>query len=58
MKLYIVTITTTGYTYNVPSEEEFYAKDAADAVKQARELMWRNGHTRHDGPVKYKARAA
>lgn len=58
MKTYIVTITTTGYTYNQPSDEEFYAKNAADAIKQARELMRRNGHTRYDGPVSYKARVA
>lgn len=58
MKTYIVSITTTGYTYNQQSEERFYSKSAADAVKQAREMMSRNGHTRHDGPVKYKARVA
>lgn len=56
MKTYAVTITTTGYTHNVPSVETFYAKNAADAIKQARKMMWENGHTKQDGPVHYKAR--
>lgn len=58
MKNYIVTIKTTGYTYNNSCEEEFFAKNAADAIKQARKMMWDNGHTKHDGPVKYSARVA
>ena len=58
MKNYIVTIKTTGYTYNHDTEVEFYAKNAADAIKQARNDMHRNGHTRQDGPVKYSARVA
>lgn len=58
MKTYIVTIRTTGYTYNNASEEQFFAKNAADAIKQARKMMADNGHTRHDGPVKYEARVA
>lgn len=58
MKTYIVTIKTSGYTYNNVSEEEFYAKNAADAIKQARKMMFDNGHTKHDGPVKYIARVA
>ena len=46
MHTYIVTIKTTGYTYNDPSEVEFYAKNAASAIKQARDMMRNNGHTR------------
>lgn len=58
MKLYIVTIKTTGYTYNNASEEEIYAKNSADAIKKARKMMSDGGHTRQDGPVKYSARVA
>lgn len=56
MKTYIVTITTTGYTYNAPEEIEFDARDANHAMKQARKMMYDNGHTRHDGPLKCSAR--
>ena len=55
MKTYLVSIKTTGYTFNNESEETFYAKNAADAIKQARKLMRDNGHTKHDGPVEYRA---
>ncbi|QIG68925.1 hypothetical protein EVB71_073 [Rhizobium phage RHph_Y55] len=58
MKKFIVTIRTTGYTYNNATEEEFFAKNADDAKKQARAMMTRNGHTRQDGPVTYQARVA
>lgn len=56
MKNYIVTIQTTGYTYNDPCEIVVYAKSNADAIKQGRKFMHQNGHTKHDGPVNYKAR--
>jgi len=55
MKHYTVQITTYGYTFNNVSENDFYAKNAADAIKQARKMMRDNGHTRQDGPVDYRA---
>ena len=35
---------------------EFYARNAGDAIKQARRAMSNSGHTRQDGGVEYRAR--
>jgi hypothetical protein len=39
-----------------PGIIEVYASSAKDAISKARKEMWRNGHTRHDGPLIYRIR--
>lgn len=39
----------TGYEFTI------YAKNKADAIKKARNDAAREGHTRQDGPLIYKA---
>jgi hypothetical protein len=41
-----------------PSIIEVWAATAKEAVSKARKEMWRNGHTRHDGPLTYRATVA
>jgi hypothetical protein len=37
-----------------PSVLEVYARTAKDAIRCARREVWRNGHTRQDGPMLYR----
>lgn len=39
----------SGYDFTI------YAKNKADAIKKARNEAAREGHTKHDGPLNYKA---
>lgn len=57
LKEFEVTITSKFPAYGEQeSVETFYAKNANEAIKQARAMMRRNGHTRQDGPVSYQAK--
>lgn len=56
MKTYIITASLkypscnhSGYTFTV------IAKTKAEAVKRARREIGNHGHTRHDGPISYRA---
>ncbi len=60
MKSYTVTATLKFTSHgshgaNTGYEVEVYAKNAADAVKQARPLVRRMGWDRHEGPLTYRA---
>ncbi len=56
MKDYIVTIHSAQYN---DEDQEFYAKNAADAIKQARKFMANSGwNSKYDGKLTYKAKAA
>jgi hypothetical protein len=59
VKTYIVRIVSKYPSYNEPvdgSDWECIARDANDAIKQARKMMHDGGHTRQDGTIFYKAR--
>lgn len=57
LKEFEVTISSKFPAYGESeSIETFYAKNANDAIKQARAMMHRNGHTRQDGPLNYSAK--
>lgn len=57
LKDYEVTITPKFPTYgNRESVETITAKTAADAIKQAREMVRRSGYTRQDGSLTYSAK--
>lgn len=34
---------------------EVFAKNKADAIKRARREIGNHGHSRHDGPISYRA---
>jgi hypothetical protein len=54
-KTYNVRIENLDIPYQLPSIESFDAKNAQDAIKQAREFMRRKvGHTKRDGRLSYK----
>jgi uncharacterized protein YfaQ (DUF2300 family) len=59
-KLYTVTATLkfVGYTNfgcHDGYEVEVYAKNAKDAISQARRKVWDQGHDRQEGPLTYRA---
>lgn len=56
---YEVTITAKFPSYGEqPGIEIIFARDSKEAIKKARNMMRLNGHTRQDGPISYKAKAA
>ncbi len=56
---YIVIVTAVNPAYGErPGELEIIARNQAEAIKQARREMVNRGHTRQDGPLRYKAVAA
>ncbi len=57
VKDYIVTISAVYPAAGEhPGEIDVVARDNNHAIKQARNYMFENGHTRHDGPIHYRAR--
>ena len=57
MKTYEVTITSKFPAYGeVPGIEIIHASTRSDAIKKARQIMSRSGHTSQDGPVVYRAK--
>lgn len=57
MQAYEVTITSKFPAYGeTPGVEVIYAKDRKEAIKKARQLVSRSGHTSQDGPVVYRAK--
>lgn len=59
MKTYIVTAKLVHPScYHSGYEFEVHAKTKADAIKSARNMVWREGHTRQDGGLRYSASEA
>ena len=55
MKVYKVEVTAKFPAWGEqPGVIEVFAKDSKTAITKARREMANNGHTRQDGPVKYK----
>lgn len=60
-KTYEITVRAKFHVAGMDDESTFQviAKDHAEALKRARKHMrWTAGHTRHDGPLSYRAKVA